>query len=137
MNKNFEARGKNDDLESTQEKRDKNPRITIHQHFPTLSDRDVEAVRLFQEMLDEKILDIKREGNYTNQDMYDLLGPFLSGPNVMSKIRIDSEDVNIADRRHVNLELAAAMNRVFGVSLDEILDELFQYLPPRTIPPKK
>ena len=71
-------------------------------------------------------------GTYSQKEMFDLLRPFISAPNIVSKLCA----VAGADKRHVNLKLMAAMRRVFGVSIDELLDECFQYLPDRE-PPKK
>lgn len=110
-------------------------RNNIRRHFSSLSDREIEAINLFPEMLDTKILDIMHDGKFTGDDMYDLLRPYISGPNIMSKICIDS-GVRLQDRRHVNLKIMAAMRRVFGISIDKILDECFQSLEPRN-PPQK
>lgn len=105
--------------------------------FSELSDREVEAIKLFQDMLDQAILDIKQNGNFSNQDMYDMLGPFLGGAIIMSRI-CPNKSIKIKDRRHVNLRLMVAMRRVFDISIDDLIDRLFQSqnLPPRT-PPQK
>lgn len=98
----------------------------------SLSDKEVEAIDLFQDMLDQEILDIKQDGNYSDMDMYDMLRPFLSAPNIMSKIRHNG-DKDAKDKRHVNLEMMVAMRRAFGTSIDDIIDRTFQFkkLPPR------
>ena len=105
-------------------------RNNIRKHFTSLSDREIEAINFVPEMLDMTILDIMHDGKFTGEDMYDLLRPFISGPNVMSKICPNSE-IKLQDRRHVNLKIMAAMRRVFGISIDKILDECFQLLEPR------
>lgn len=99
--------------------------------LPSLTDEEVEAINLFQDMLDQEILDIKQDGNYSDMDMYDMLRPFLNAPNIMSKIRHNGEDAK--DKRHVNLEMMVAMRRAFGTSIDDIIDRTFQFkkLPPR------
>ena len=101
--------------------------------YPPLSEAELEAIERFQTELDKKFGEIAY-GNFSAKEICDMLYPYVSTPYIASKISNLSPTAK--DKRHVNLRIAAAMRRVFGVSLDEILDECFQSLPPRT-PPKK
>lgn len=105
-------------------------RHTIKKPQPNLSSDEIIAIDGFENRLDKKLGELKKQYRLTNDDMYDLLAPYLSGANIMSKICPRGESTN-SDRRHVNLLLMAAMRRVFGVSIDELLDECFQSLPDR------
>jgi len=102
---------------------------------PCLSDDETAAIAKFQYMLDRQLSVLKDRYGLTSEEMYDLLRPYLSGPNIVSKIGVPP-GCKVADQRHVNLKLMVAMYRVFGISIDELLAECFQSLPERQ-PPKK
>jgi len=102
---------------------------------PSLTDDEVAATEKFQYILDRQLSVLKDRYGLTSEEMYDLLRPYLSGPNIVSKIGVPP-GCKVADQRHVNLKLMAVMHRVFRVSIDELLAECFQSLPERE-PPKK
>lgn len=110
-----------------------NPRIRIRKPWPSLSNAEQEAIEDFPQKLDGKFREIA-QGDFTAMEIAELLDPYISNANIVSKISTLSPKAK--DRRHVNLRIAAAMRRVFGVSIDAILDDCFRDLPPRT-PPKK
>lgn len=97
---------------------------------------EVKAVEEFQAKLDEKLLEVMRTGNFSYQDMYRLLEPFISDYTFLYKIRVGENALYRADNRHVSWRLMVAMRRIFGISIDAIIDKLFQGFPLRT-PPKK
>jgi len=102
---------------------------------PSLTDHEVAAIEKFQYMLDRQLSALKDRYSLTSEEMYDLLRPYLSGPNIVSKIGVPP-GCKVADQRHINLKLMAALYRVFGMSVDELLAECFQSLPERQ-PPKE
>lgn len=110
-------------------------RFTFKKFQPELSPDEISAIDGFENRLDKKLGELKKQYRLTNDDMYDLLAPYLSGANIMSKICPRGKSTN-SDRRHVNLLLMAAMRRVFGISIDELLDKCFESLPDRQ-PPQK
>lgn len=93
-----------------------------------LSQEEEEIINNFQKVLDKKFAEIVR-GNYSSMDMFNMLYPILSSPNIVSKIVADSP--YFGDKRHVNIKLMVAMRRVFGISIDEMIDENFKSLGPR------
>lgn len=129
---NLSAQSKGNDNE---QKRDTHPNIKIEKHLPSLSEREIEAVKLFRDILDQKILDIRDDGKFTNQEMCDLLYPYLKNQTFLSRLYPNGDGDN-HDSRHVNLNLAVAMRRVFGISIDELIDDSFLNFPPRQ-PPQK
>lgn len=104
--------------------------------FPSLSDREVEAIDLFQDMLDQKLLDIKREGKFSAMDMCDLLSPCLENLYFFSRLHPGGNADNYADNRHVNMDVMVAMRRIFDIDINALIDRAFQHLPPRK-PPQK
>ena len=122
-------------LASTVETKPETARHTIKKPQPNLSSDEISTIDGFEDRLDKKLGELKKQYHLTNDDMYDLLAPYLSGANIMSKICPKDKSVN-PDRRHVSLLLMAAMRRVFGISIDELLDDCFQTLPDRQ-PPQK
>lgn len=62
---------------------------------------EVKAVEEFQAKLDAKLLEVMRTGNFSYQDMYRLLEPFISDYTFLYKIRIGKNALNRADNRHV------------------------------------
>lgn len=103
-------------------------RNNIRKHKPSLSADEVAAIKKFQNRLDEALLDLKDSLGLTNEAIYELLSPILSGANIISKIGVPPGCV---DRRHVTWKLMVAMRRVFGISIDKMIDGCFQNLPPR------
>lgn len=103
------------------------PRLPDSKHFSSLSGSEVAAIELCQDMLGEKLLDIKLVGKYTALDLCDLLSPYVDNPAMLSRIGVKKTN----DKRHINLRTVIAMRRVFGISIDEIVDECFQSLEPR------
>lgn len=63
-----------------------NPRTPIPAAWPHLTDKDLDAIDFCQDMMDEKLQEIKKEGKYTNQDLCDLLSPLIANANTISKI---------------------------------------------------
>lgn len=101
--------------------------------YPPLSEAELEAIDRFQTELDKKFGEVAYR-NFSAKEICDMLYPYVSTPFIVSKIANMSPSAK--DKRHVTLEIAAAMRRVFGVSIDEILDECLRSLPTRQ-PPKK
>lgn len=110
-------------------------RYNIKGFQPSLSDDEIAAIEQFQYILDRQLRGLKDGYGLTAEEMYDLLRPYLSGPNVVSKIGV-LPGCKVTDQRHVNLKLMVAMYRVFGISIDELLAECFQSLPERQPPTK-
>lgn len=111
-------------------------RISVNKKIvKRLTQEEITVIDGFENMLDKKLGDLKKGYHLTGEDMYNLLDPYLSGPNIVSKICPPSGS-NAKERRHVNVLLMAAMHRVFGISIDAILYECFQSLPSRQ-PPRK
>lgn len=102
---------------------------------PSLSEEEKAAIKTFPEMLDKKFRNMVDSGTYSSKEMYELLYPYISAPCHVSRIGIDKAS-GMSDIRHINLKQMAAMRRVFGISIDQILDECFRSLPDRE-PPKK
>lgn len=127
MTKRDSVQIKND---NKSKERKTHPKTTTRKHHPSLSDREKEAVDYFQEMLDQKFQDIKESGGFSTEEIYDLLNPYINAPNIVSKI-CTNPDKPLIDRRHVSLKLMAAMYRVFGISIDELLAECFESLETR------
>lgn len=97
-----------------------------------MSDSEQKTIELCQEMLEEKLLDVKIKGNFSAQEMCDIFSPYMNNPLLLSRIGIKG----MGEKRHINLKTVIAMRRIFGISIDEILDECFQSLEPRK-PPQK
>lgn len=115
--------------------KNKNP-SKYEKHFPSLSDKEVEAINLFRDMLDQKFLDIKREGKFSALEMCDLLSPYLENPYFFSKLHPGGDAEYYADNRHINMDVMVAMRRIFGIDINALIDGVFQNLPPRK-PPQK
>lgn len=110
-------------------------RLNDRTYLPNLSEEEQDAIKNFPNMLDRQFRHMVDSETYSPKELCELLYPFLRDSNIASKIGMPL-CCEIADRRHVNLKLMAAMRRVFGISIDKLLDECFQYLPDRE-PPKK
>lgn len=117
---------------TTDKEKKETARFNIHEYFAGLSDSEQKAIDLCQEMLEEKLLDVKIKGNFSAQEMCDMFSPYMNNPLLLSRIGRKGMD----DKRHINLKTVIAMRRIFGISIDEILDECFQPLEPRK-PPQK
>ncbi len=87
----------------------------------SLSEQETEAIKNFQKNLDNKFRALQKEHNLSNKAMADLFYPFIEGPDKVSKIGIDPQ--YHADVRHCNMKILAALRLVFGISIDEILDQ--------------
>lgn len=112
-------------------------RINIKKHQPALTQKEITVIDRFVEMLDKKLGELKKRHHLTGEDMYNLLAPYLSGLNSVSRI-CPPENSKATDRRHVTILLMAAMFYVFEdeFSVDELLRECFKNLPRRQRPQK-
>lgn len=118
-----------------EQKIDTHPDIKIEKHFPSLSEREIEAVEQFRDELDKELLNIKENGNFTALEMCDLLYPYMKDPVFLSRLHPYGAS-NATDSRHVNMNLAVAMRRVFDISIDAIVDKVYLGFPSRK-PPQK
>lgn len=95
--------------------------------YPGLSEEEIQAVDQFPYKLDEAFREIKEDGGYSSKDMCDIFNPCISTPQIVSKICAERGK----DKRHVSRNTMVVMRRVFGISIDRLIDGCFQNLPPR------
>lgn len=93
--------------------------------LPPLSEAEKNAIDQFSENLDRAFVEIKKKYNLSNYEMDHLLHPYISGPNVVSKICA----LTGKDKRHCNIQIMAAMCCVFGM---EFVNYLRPTLPMRS-----
>lgn len=100
--------------------------------YPGMSEEELKAVKQFPKKLDKTFSKIKEDGGYSNKDMCDIFNPYISTSQIVSKICAERGE----DKRHVNLDTMVTMRRIFGISIDKLIDECFQSLPAHELPKK-
>lgn len=108
------------------------PRLPTAKHYPSLSENETEAIKSKGVIFDNLFRSVKKQHGLSNEEMIDLLNPYLKNKAQASKICAENitedERYQIKDDRHCNMNIVMALFYVFGVSIDE---ELRKYCEPR------
>lgn len=87
--------------------------------YISLAEYEETAIEHLQANLDSAFAVLRESHSLTRDDMVNLLSPYIKSPETVSKICAVAGE----DKRHCNLEIMAALHYVFGISIDEILDQ--------------
>lgn len=89
-----------------------------------ITEQELDGVKKSQDIFDMNLKALMKQRNLSNADMADLLGVSIIGDaNQLSRIGPNSNDKERKDTRHCSLKMLVALRLIFGISIDELIDQ--------------